>query len=362
MVLPWDFSPLSFTGPVTAAHWIHTAQPSVQSSRYLLVASSGTLLLFDTQASPPQKTSILVVNKDRIHVIASLPNPNDPSTIHILLGAGRQVAHAFLNLNTLQITLSSKKLLDDFVLAASFFQDQQQNKSYALVATSHHSVHLLDLESSALQIIQKQDCKERPFLWSASFSLPLYHHLQDVRLASGSVWADVLVWQPFRTHELELKLTGHNVGFEPFYQISVAEFDLQGTIFGVSFSPSGSNIASCSDDHTVCVWTSLTGGPTPQRIFWGHQARVWRVSWMDEDILASAGEDAKILLWNTRTGEKSGGWHQAHDGKSIWALDVQRDLRIVASGGADGQVRWLKESATLALLSTCHSVDLEGLC
>lgn len=219
-------SSLSFTGPITAIHWVQTSQqPQIQSDRFLLVARAGALLLFDTKGShgnhhhPQQKQqqqslhkqSLKVVNKDRIHVIGSLASDHHPGQVHIVLGAGRQLVHAILHLDKLSLEVKSRRLLDDFVLAVSFYQNPETRQPCALAATSHHSVYLLALDSHDFDVLQRRDCQDRPFLWSAAFSRSCYQDLADVRLASGSVWADVLVWRPYRSSALDCTLTGHNV-------------------------------------------------------------------------------------------------------------------------------------------------------
>lgn len=116
----------------------------------------------------------------------------------------------------------------------------------------------------------------------------------------------------------------------------------------MAFSPSGQQVASCCDDRTVRIWSTLPRQTQTdcELVFWGHQARVWRVTWLDEHTVVSAGEDAQVFIWNTLNPDQKrivNRFQNVHDGKNIWSLAVHPHERIIASGGADGQVRLLQE-------------------
>lgn len=79
-------------------------------------------------------------------------------------------------------------------------------------------------------------------------------------------------------------------------------------------------------------------------MYWGHQARVWRVSWVSDTRVASAGEDAQVFLWDIGHSQSKPlhRFESVHDGKSIWSLAVHRESATLATGGADGQMRYLQ--------------------
>lgn len=73
-------------------------------------------------------------------------------------------------------------------------------------------------------------------------------------------------------------------------------------VLGVSFSPDGSKVATCSADKYVKVFATATGELI--RPFEGHTDYVLDVTWKgDGRVLASCGADQTIRIWNADTGE-----------------------------------------------------------
>ncbi len=69
----------------------------------------------------------------------------------------------------------------------------------------------------------------------------------------------------------------------------------------ISFSPDGTRLASCADDHSIKIWDAQTGA----EIHWlkGHQDRVSQLCFSpDGNSLATGSDDRSIKIWDTRTG------------------------------------------------------------
>ncbi|ORY89598.1 hypothetical protein BCR35DRAFT_328965 [Leucosporidium creatinivorum] len=139
-------------------------------------------------------------------------------------------------------------------------------------------------------------------------------------------------------------------------------------------------LISGSDDRTVRVWDLQASGTgekeEPLRLtMWGHEGRVWRVRWLDEDEesgaarVVSVAEDASCNIWSltlptTASSSPSStepscslvkSYQNGHDGKSMWSVtsgtfgsdETAQQQKVIFTGGADGGVRsWLVPSSS----------------
>ncbi|CAF1186176.1 unnamed protein product [Adineta ricciae] len=85
----------------------------------------------------------------------------------------------------------------------------------------------------------------------------------------------------------------------------------RGPVVDLKFNPFNDNeIASCSDDGTVKVWSIPNDGLKTDTYQWkvdlhGHQRRVDYVEWHPtaENLILSAGSDHQVILWNVERAE-----------------------------------------------------------
>jgi WD40 repeat protein/serine/threonine protein kinase len=164
------------------------------------------------------------------------------------------------------------------------------------------------------------------------------------RLATGSMDHTIKLWD-VQTGREALTLRGHS--------------DL---VCDVAFRPDGHQLVSASHDRTVRVWdaTPPEGTPDPGCLtLRGHRAGANAVAFHPRDrrLVASAGTDGTVRLWDVGKGEQVRTLRAHAD--CVWALAFSPDGGRLAAGG--GGIQKSAKNVTVWDTTTWHEVPRSPL-
>jgi WD40 repeat protein/transcriptional regulator with XRE-family HTH domain len=109
-----------------------------------------------------------------------------------------------------------------------------------------------------------------------------------------------------------------------------------GTVWGARLSADGRLLASAGGDGRVRLWEARTGRPLAT--LRGHASAVRAVAVSaDGRLVASGGQDATVRVWDATSGRLLASLH-GHTG-GLWGVALSADAQLAASGSGDGTVR-----------------------
>jgi WD40 repeat protein/transcriptional regulator with XRE-family HTH domain len=111
-------------------------------------------------------------------------------------------------------------------------------------------------------------------------------------------------------------------------------------VFAVAFSPDGKLLASAGGDGTVRLWNPATFRPVGAPFQASTRNGVHALTFSPGGkLLASAGGDGTVRLWNPATFRPVGAPFQASTRNGVFGVAFSTDGKLLASAGGDGTVR-----------------------
>nr|WP_194283018.1 pentapeptide repeat-containing protein [Saccharothrix syringae] len=189
---------------------------------------------------------------------------------------------------------------------------------------------------------------------------PARTRLQALTGHSGSVWG--VAFSPDGT---QLATAGSSDGTARIWNATTGETlhtltTHSGSVWGVAFSPDGTQLATAgSSDGTARIWNATTGETL--HTLTTHSGSVWGVAFSpDGTQLATAGSsDGTARIWNATTGETL---HTltTHSG-SVWGVAFSPDGTQFATASDDGARIWNATTGETLHTLTGHTDSVWGV-
>ncbi|XP_077132588.1 tRNA (34-2'-O)-methyltransferase regulator WDR6 [Ranitomeya variabilis] len=313
---------------------------------HLLAGEGPNLTVYSLRNSSltPWKLKETVLNGYVIHGIKTFSSEDSNCAILGVFGSKGLIVLNFCSREQ-GISLSrvcELRELHDWIWDIQWLGDDSQSTSYLGIALGHNSVAYYDYRKG--KVLKEIHCSEKCILYSAHF---VGRTWKELTLISGTVFNQLVIWgmcdQTNEEGRVEprRRISGHN-----------------GVIFSIYYEAQRGILASASDDRSLRVWKvgSLTScDPEVQclLVLYGHQARVWSVRLLSDNII-SIGEDSACIVWSY-SGDIIHHF-KGHRGRGIRAVAIQDQLSLVATGGADCGIRlWqIKEKSS----PSCNLLNL----
>ncbi|XP_034944143.1 WD repeat-containing protein 6 isoform X2 [Chelonus insularis] len=237
-------------------------------------------------------------------------------------------------------------MFNDWIISAKFIPHSNYEKLYVLFA--HNNLYLYNTLTMEYTNIW---CEEKCLLYCGNISTD---QPNQAVIFSGTVFQEILIWI----------IVQDNLSLQSDQPVLWRLKGHDGVIFSIFYDSCKNLITSTSDDRTVRLWEikSCTDESLVynnwkdikinlKHTMYGHTARVWKSIIVNNTII-SIGEDSQVCIWSMDGNlcDKI----LAHNGATIWSIEVSNDNCYVFTGGADdGVYSWslLSNQMEMSLMS-----------
>jgi WD40 repeat protein len=130
---------------------------------------------------------------------------------------------------------------------------------------------------------------------------------------------------------------GHDAVGGPFVPVSIKPNVEGASVRTIAVSPNGREIATAGDDGVIRLWDASSFRLT--RVLRGHAGAIYALDyWTDSTLLASAGWDGKVKVWDLRNDDRSLTFDAGAKQFAV-AFAPEPALKYLAAAGEDGVVR-----------------------
>ncbi|MGB7325215.1 MAG: c-type cytochrome domain-containing protein [Rubripirellula sp.] len=107
-------------------------------------------------------------------------------------------------------------------------------------------------------------------------------------------------------------------------------------LYAAVFSPDETLVATAGYDRQIVLWNAATGDPI--RTFSGHNGAIFDLAFSpDGNLLVSACADETVKIWDVKTGQRFDTLSQPEG--EVFAVEVTADGKYVLAGSADNRLR-----------------------
>lgn len=340
------------TTAVTALRFIpleDSAEPELHNTLFAGIGNQLHVL----QPGIEQALAVWAVlpNGERLHSFS------EPVDNRVIVTGGRYLSVVYAKVKSGRVSggpiVDSAVEFDDWLWGSSWVVGGR----FLLAVCGHSKVWVCDARSFSRQLLIQSSEKE--LTWSTTLFLSADRSI--LRAAAGTSFGNILVWNVLDaiTEEHINKLIRNRGSNDSV--VSVRETGTvhrlcghEGPIMKVKVSREGQRMISASVDRTVRIWEAyndvscqacpLDGCFRQKFVHYGHLARVWDVSFLQEGRagVVSVAEDRTCRIWSGNDASQQIAAYRGHAGRNVWSLDVQNKddhTAQIATGGEDGCVK-----------------------